>query len=172
MSDFKTDNNNIMINFSFFPFCFRTISVGEYTNKLRDNEQFFKYFSELFERDIPAISQYTFDNVYKATSGHSHSISPNDKKYVIVLSIIKEIYKDFENCNNIERDFELFLENNINDYHIWQLGISGGVRIIGRRRSNIFDVLFIDYHHLIYPDKNNNQENYNKYTFCPIRGGN
>lgn len=176
MSKCKTDNNNIIINFSFFPFCFRTVSVGEYTNKLKDKEQFFNHFSKLFERDIPAISQHTFDNVYKETNGHSHSISPGDSKYKVVLSILKELYKSFKNPTDIERDFELFLENNINDYHIWQLGISGGVRIIGRRRSNIFDVLFIDYHHLIYPNKNYNQDNYNTYTFCPItnndNGGN
>ena len=172
MNNCKTDNNNIIINFAFFPFCFRTVSIGEYTNKLRDEHQFFHSFSKLFERDIPAISQYTFDNVYKETNGHSHTISPSDRKYAIVLSILKEIYKNFKNSTNIERDFELFLENNINDYHIWQLGISGGVRIIGRRRSNIFDVLFIDYHHLIYPDKNYNQENYNMYSFCPITNNN
>lgn len=172
----KTDTNNIIINFSFFPFCFRTVSLKEYTNKLENPKQFFDYFSKLFEVTIPALSNSTFDNVYIETKRHSHTISPKDQKeYNLVKTILKEIYKNHKKPENLEKDFELFLENNIYDYHIWQLGLSGGIRLIGRRRSNIFDVLFIDYHHLIYPDKNHNQDNYKMYDFSPIpsdNGGN
>ena len=41
-------------------------------------------------------------------------------------------------------------------------------RIRLARNLNVFNVLFIDYHHLIFPDVKNNQKNYSKYKFCPI----
>lgn len=85
----KTDTNNIIINFSFFPFCFRTVSLKEYTNKLESPEQFFDYFSKLFEVTIPALSNLTFDNVYVETKRHSHTISPKDiKEYELDQHII------------------------------------------------------------------------------------
>ena len=73
-------------------------------------------------------------------------------------------YRNFEN----ESEFEMWFNQNINDYEIWQLGVIGGVRLIGIRDMNEFGVLFIDYHHLIYQDIKNNQKNYDKNCFCPI----
>lgn len=170
MSQYSTDSNNISIDFSLFPFCFRCVSLGNFTNKLKDGNQFFKLFKRLFEIDIPSLTQYSFNDIVRATNKHSHSIQINTKEYSIVINIIEKLYKSYygQNMSN----FNLFLENNINEYYMWQLGISSGIRLIGIRRSNIFSVLFIDYHHLIYPDKNYNQENYKLYNFCPITNNN
>ena len=171
-----SNDNSIVIDFSLFPFCFRTTSIGKYTNHLKDDNQFHEFFQRLIEKDIPAISQFTFDTVTRETQKHSHVISTRDKQYQLVISILKEIFKSYYNSENLEKDFELFLENNINDYAIWQLGISGGIRLIGIKKVNRFYVLFIDYHHLIYPDKNYNQPNYQMYNYCPMinnrKGGN
>ena len=52
---------------------------------------------------------------------------------------------------------------------MWQLGVTGGIRLIGIRKSNLFCVLFIDYHHLLYPSIKYNQKNSEKYSFCPIK---
>ena len=172
MSKFSTDSDNISIDFSLFPFCFRCVESGNFTNKLKDDKQFFKLFKRLFEIDMPALTQYSFENITKASNKHSHSIPINTKEYLLVIDVIKELFKSYKRDNYSDKDFELFLENNINDYHVWQLGISSGVRLFGIRKSNIFSVLFIDYHHLIYPDKNYNQENYALYDFCPITNNN
>ena len=161
-------DNNIHIDFSRFPFCFRCVSVGKYTNKLRDDNQFFEKFRRLFEIDIPALTQYTFDDVVKNTNKHSHTVSTKSNEYNMVVSVIIELYKSYKNNNVTQRDVDLFLENNINDYYLWQLGISGGIRLYGIQNMNVFSVLFIDYHHLIHPDKKHNQENYELYDFCPI----
>ena len=126
----------------------------------------------MFETEIPALTQYSFDDITKMTSKHSHSILMNTREYPMIINIIKELWKSYRGNNFSDKDFELFLFNNINDYNIWQLGISGGLRLVGIRRSNVFSVLFIDYHHLIYPDKNYNQENYELYDFCPITNNN
>lgn len=65
----------------------------------------------------------------------------------------------------------MYTFSNISDYAVWQLGLTGGTRIIGIRYLNIFRPLFFDYYHLIYTDKNYNQLNYSKYNFCPIKEG-
>ena len=166
----KYNTSTINIDFSFFPFCFRSIKTGKFTNKLKDANHFFKLFKRLFEIDIPALTQYSFNDIIKATNKHSHSILVDTKEYSLIIDIVKELFKSYKEENYSEKNFKLFIENNINEYHIWQLGISGGIRLFGIRRSNIFSVLFIDYHHLIYPDKNNNQQNYKTYNFCPITG--
>lgn len=176
MKKYNLDENNIYINFSQFPFCFRCVSFGNYTNKLRDSKQFFEYFKRTIEKDIPFYSQYTFSNITNASNKHSHSIPVNSKQYNLIIEIVKELYKSYKNNSCSERDLELFISNNISNYHIWQLGVSGGIRLIGIRNSNIFNVIFIDHHHLIYDDKNYNDKNYELYDFCPItnyiKGGN
>lgn len=120
---------------------------------------------------IPALTQFTFDNVTKMTK-HSHSILYKSKEYDKVIKIVKKIYSEFKNGMLNDHDFELFYDNHINEYQMWQLGITSGIRLIGIRYNNIFSVLFIDYHHLIYPDKNYNQDNYELYSFCPIENNN
>lgn len=165
------DNKNIIIDFSRFPFCFRCVSVDDFTNKLKDCDEFFYYFKRLIETEIPALTQFTFDNVTKMTR-HSHSILYKSKEYDKVIKIVKKLYSEFKNDMLTDHDFELFYDNHINEYQMWQLGITSGIRLIGIRYNNIFSVLFIDYHHLIYPDKNYNQDNYELYSFCPIENNN
>ncbi len=169
---FSTDKSNIVIDFSLFPFCFRCIKIGKCTNKLQNSNQFFKFFKRIFEVDIPALTQHSFDDVTKATNKHSHAIGSSTKEYSQIINIVKELFKSYKGDNYKEKDFDLFLQNNINDYFVWQLGISGGIRLFGIRKSNVFSVLFIDYHHLVYPDKNNNGQNYELYNFCPITNNN
>ena len=154
-------DNKIIVNFSLFPFCFRTVKYNEFTNKLKNYEQFFKYFKRIIEKDIPVISEYSFDEVIRATNKHSHPIQNGTFQYSLVVSIVKELCKSYYSYS--DKDFDRFLENNINDYSVWQLGISGGIR-----RLNVFCVLFIDYHHLVYKDNNFNSESYEMYDFCPM----
>lgn len=168
MNQFNSDNKNICIDFSLFPFCFRCVKTENFTNKLKNANQFFEKFKRLFETDIPALIQFSFDNVKKETKRHSHAILTDTKEYSVVIDVVKALFKSDKGDDYSDRDFELFLNNNINEYHVWQLGISSGIRLFGIRRSNVFSVLFIDYHHLIYPNKNYNQENYDIYDFCPI----
>ena len=67
MSKFSTDSNNISIDFSLFPFCFRCVKSGNFTNKLKDDKHFFKLFKRLFEIDTPALTQYSFEDITRAT---------------------------------------------------------------------------------------------------------
>ncbi len=171
MKQFSTDHNNICIDFSKFPFCFKCVKYKDFINKLKDTNQFFKYFKRIFETEIPMYTQYSFDNIVKMTNKHSHPIRKNTDDYNKIINIIKELLKSYKEENYNNQYFENFLRNNINDYNLWQLGVSSSLRIFGIRESNNFAVLFIDYHHLIYPDKNYNHYNYDLYDFCPITNG-
>ena len=87
--------------------------------------------------------QYSFDNVKKETKRHSHAILTDTKEYSVVIDVVKSLFKSYKGDDYSDRDFELFLNNNINEYYVWQLGISSGIRLFGIRRSNVFSVLFI-----------------------------
>lgn len=162
----RTLEDNIIVDFSKFPFCFRTTSIKEFTNKLKNEKQFFENFQCLIEKNIPYFGKYNFNTISNATQGHSHAILPSDPKHELIKKIVKNICKEYYKYS--DKDFELFYDNNINEYSIWQLGVSGGIRLIGIRYLNIFYVLFIDYHHLIYSSPKYNQDNCKKYDFCPI----
>ena len=168
MNKYNTDNDKIFIDFSRFNFCFRCVTINNYTNKLKDYNEFLVNFKIIVEKDIPFFSQYTFDEINKKSNKHSHNVKQNTKEYLNIIDIVKELYTSMNNGNFNERDFELFMYNHINDYNIWQLGVSSGIRMFGIRNSNIFHVLFIDYHHLIYPSIKYNDENYLLNKFCPM----
>lgn len=159
--------NNINVDFSQFPFCFRGIYIkGKFSNKLKDYNQFFKFFSEIIEKILPVFSNYSFENIHRLTK-HAHIIPKESQQYETVILVLKELCKDYYNYN--EAEFEMWFNQNINDYAIWQLGIIGGVRLIGiRKQKTFFCVLFIDYHHQLYKSEKHNQENIDKYEFCPI----
>ena len=143
MNQFNSDNKNICIDFSLFPFCFRCVKTENFTNKLRNANQFFEKFKRLFETDIFSFIQFFFDNVKKETKRHSHAILTDTKEYSVVIDVVKSLFKSYKGDDYSDRDFELFLNNNINEYYVWQLGISSGIRLFGIRRSNVFSVLFI-----------------------------
>lgn len=160
-------DNNIRINFNRFPFCFRCVETDSFTNKLKNYDSFFVKFKQFFEIDVIHICQCNYDEIFIKTNKHSHSINIQTKEFELVMETVKQLLKSWKPSYK-DRDNQLFFENNINDYVLWQLGCTAGTRIIGLRQANEFFALFFDYHHLIYPDKNHNQEDYYSYSFCPI----
>lgn len=163
-----TENNKIIVDFSQFPFCFRSVTIkGKFTNKLKDSNQFFEKLELLFEKSIPFFKDYTFDGIYYASQKHSHPIPTDSEQYETIKKILNILVKSFYNFD--ENGFEMWFNQNINEYAMWQLGVTGGIRLIGIRKSNLFCVLFIDYHHLLYPSVKYNQKNSEKYSFCPIK---
>ena len=47
MNQFNSDNKNICIDFSLFPFCFRCVKTENFTNKLKNANQFFEKFNAI-----------------------------------------------------------------------------------------------------------------------------
>ena len=162
-------DNKVLVNFSKFPFCFRCTKVKKFnfTNYLSKSDEFFDNFKLIIEKSLPHFTSKSFNELNRENN-HVHIIRSNTKEYNIVKEVIKNLCMEYHNFEN-ESEFETWFNQNINDYEIWQLGVIGGVRLIGIRDMNEFGVLFIDYHHLIYQDIKNNQKNYDKNSFCPIK---
>ncbi len=164
----NSSNEKIMVDFSQFPYLFSSVEYNDFTNYLSDCFEFFDKLKYIFEKLIPFVSNHTYNDINGA-SKHSHPITNGSKEMKLVENIIKEkLKKDYRYEEN---DINNFFVNNINDYQMWQIGLDGDVRIIGIRYINRFKPIFIDYHHLIFPDKNYNQRNYKKFNFCPVNGG-
>lgn len=150
-------DDKIIINFATFPFCFRTTSINDYTNKLKNNEEFALKFKDIFEKLLPHVSDNTFDSLHNEKF-HCHIIRDNEKdKIKLIYKIVGNLVTNWKPGIDVSS----FLKQNLEGEMIWQLG-NNSVRIIGIRKNNIFNVLFIDYHHLIYPSVKYNQTNYSK----------
>ena len=53
------------------------------------------------------------------------------------------------------------------DAEFYQFGIEG-LRIITQKIDNVYDILFLDPHHLIYPSDKYNQKDRDNYNCCMI----
>ena len=161
----KNNNSNderIIISFSSFPFAFRAVKCKDFTNYLFDENDFFKKFSLIFRKIVPELEQSNIVDLTK--KDHCNNI---EKKRDIVIDILKELVKEeFGEGYN----FETFYDNNISEYQLYELGIMQGIRLICIKYNNIFKVLFIDYHHLIFLSVKYNQLDYSSFKFCPIKG--
>lgn len=153
-------DDKIKIVFSKYPFCFRTIKLSEFTNKLKNEGEFFEKFKIIIEQLIPHISQYTFSNIQGQTP-HCHPV--NDDKRQLVYEIVGELVKNWNSGYNVEQ----FLQQNLDGEVIWELGLKD-VRLFGIRESNFFHLLFVDYHHLVYPSVKYNDKNYSRNKFGVI----
>lgn len=153
-------DERIIVNFATFPFCFRTTTINNFTNKLRNENEFASKFKDIFEKLLPHVSENTFDLLI-SEKFHCHIIKENEKEKI---KLIYNIVGDLASKWKPGIDVSSFLEQNLDGEKIWQLG-NNSVRIIGIRKNNIFNALFIDYNHLIYPNVKYNQANYSKNNY-------
>lgn len=134
------------------------IKVGEFTNKLKDIGLYSKFITEIIGKIIPEIQEKYDDIVSHRVRGyHCHSIDQGDPAYKTILKITREIYGE-----SFERSIDP-------QEQLYQLGVTGSIRIITlrNRQNNVIRPLFIDYHHLAYPNVKYNQTDYIKQEFCP-----
>ena len=63
-----------------------------------------------------------------------------------------------------------FEELNENRVDWWYLGLKRGLRLVGlyNKADCCFYPMFIDHHHLIHENKHYNQDDYGKYSYCPL----
>lgn len=160
-------------------FSFETVWVstkhGDFTNLLKDDAQFYQYHGLLFGKILPVLKKQKFksggDYIFKLKNNyimpHSHSIEEAEK-----LSLIYEILKKalIKSKNYSVEDASEYIEQNISSEKLYQIGLES-IRIIGYFDMNIFVVLLMDYHHLIYPSKYDNQPDYKHYSVCPFERG-
>lgn len=153
-------DEKIIINFATFPFCFRTVTTKNFTNKLKGEEEFALKFKEIFENLLPHVGENTFDSL-KSEQFHCHLIKDVEHdKIKLIYNLVGKLVSGWKPGIDVTS----FLEQNLEGEKIWQLG-NKGVRIIGIRKNNIFNVLFIDYNHLIYPSIKYNDTNFSKNNY-------
>lgn len=156
--------NNIIIDFSKYSFCFMGVSCKNFTNLLKDSDEFLAHFKNLIFKFLPYFASRMPNNLFLSNK-HCHLIrkDQDSDKYNLVLDVIREIFNRYN-----EMDFDTFYSHNLNDCAIWQLGLIGGLRLVGTLNDNVFSVLFFDYNHLLYPDEKYNQKDYESNTFSPM----
>lgn len=155
------NDEKIKIDISKYPFCFRTIKISGFTNKLKNEEEFSKKFKIIVEELIPHVTQYTFNNIQNSTR-HCHPVTDSQK-----IKLIFEIVGNLVEQWKPGVDKEKFLVQNLEGEVLWELGVRD-VRLIGIRKSTTFHLLFVDYHHLIYPSEKYNDKEYSRNKFSII----
>ena len=165
-SEFQSNSNtNKNIHFCFkYGFVFYCVKTKNFTNYFANESNFVEIINKLFSKDIPELSLSTFQDL-KTQNRHYHKIEGNERKNV--ENIIKEILKEKEpnwTTSQISRFMEQILDTNI-----FQIGTPNGLRIIGTISSDIFEILFFDLYHLIYPNPKYNDQNYFSYSFSPSK---
>jgi hypothetical protein len=131
---------------------YKTIS---FTNMCKDKEQFADEIIEILTVTIPKIYQ-DWEGIFNsggANRSFRHCHVLEGAKLDISKSIAEEIH---------QTEFDP-------DSSWWELGFNGGVRIIGIYDPILknFYPFFVDRHHLIYPDKNYNRNDFEKYSYNP-----
>lgn len=147
-----------------YGFAFECVKTKKFTNFFKDNNNFIEFINKLFNKDIPELSNKKFDDI-KRENRHFHKIESAEKD--LVLDIIKDIVK-IKNPSKTPKQINDFLAQTFFGTNFFQIGTTNGLRIIGvLSANNIFEILFFDPHHLIYPSKNYNQKDYFIYDYSP-----
>ncbi len=135
-------NENILFDISEFQF--RSIKVENFTNFLKDSNEFRQYINDIFHDMIPEINNNSYN--YHLITGEK-------------LLLTKKILDGYG----------ITLEDDEEENLLQFSSGTGGVRFIGRRLGNIFKLYFLDFYHLIYPSIKFNTPDYNKNNFCILR---
>lgn len=134
----------------------KSVKIDDFTNKLKNENIFAENITHVLTELFPIIQQNWNDIVgRKGQFKNSHPIA--NEKIELVTKILHEIYGD-----------NLFSQDGL-DNNLWQLGISGSVRVIcylDTSRNNMIP-LFIDHHHLIHDSVKYNHHDYSKFSYCP-----
>lgn len=145
----------VYIDFTKYHHWTDTIQVGSFNNCLKDHDEALRHFFFIVDQLIPDIEDYGKD-IFNGRVEHCHRLG--DEHDELARKVIKKIYG-----NKILDDLS----------EIWELsGKTNEIRIIGsfvNSTVHIFYPLFIDHHHLIYPDKHYNSPDYGKYSFTKTK---
>jgi len=154
-----TSNNGIsakkiVVDFKSFPKWGHTVQLndGRFTNQYTNADEYAKILFSILHKLLPYV-QDQGEEIFTC-GGHNHLVTDSNKHKKYPRTIAKKIISDL---HDVDLDDET---------EIWQLGVQGGVRLIAvlLSRESFVELfpLFIDSHHLLYPNDYHNQIDYNK----------
>ena len=159
----QNGQERIIVDFS-CPFCLYSCKVGKgFTSYHKNSGEFLSRMQVLFGEALQHIAQYNFDELCR-NERHTHIIDDEEKLDLIEKILNELIDIRYSEVSNKDRILGNYMDRN----NIWQIGFKQGVRLVGRRNDNIFNLLFIDYHHLIYSSDKYNNVDYKSFTYCPM----
>ena len=145
-------SNLIYIDLVHYPQWTDTVKVGGFTNYLKDSKQALRHFFFILNQLFPDIEDYGM-TIFSGQAKHCHKLNGNAE--TTAKKVINKLY----NGKIVDSLSEL-----------WELsGKTEEIRIIGTfvtSSIHTFYPLFIDHHHLIYPDEKHNKLDYKNYSFA------
>lgn len=138
----------------------RSVSSRNFTNMLKDPNQFGQFIIYTFTKIIPTV-QTNWSTIRKNGAvyqfPHCHTIS--GEKIESIKAVIHEIHGK-ELCDDVASG----------ELNYWQLGMTQSLRVIAiySHINNTMYPIFLDYHHQIYPSIKHNDDDIDAYDFCPI----
>lgn len=153
----KSSNNiktpepyNGSVHFRLDNISFESIKTNSgFTNYLKDIFEVHNYFVLLFDKFLKHMKNKKVGEI-QHKGNHYHRIEGKNEK------ICREIVRKIRNQKEVSEDAEFY-----------QFGIEG-LRIITQKIDNVYDILFLDPHHLIYPSDKYNQKDRDNYNCCMI----
>lgn len=137
-------------------FSFESVKVDNFTNYLKNSEQFTQVMNTLFYELLSEVQLSTFKQWLsgddKSQQYRFHRVE--GKELELVSKIISE-YKT-------KRTFDFVFDE------IYQCGIKDLRVFFIKENLNIMSLLFLDPHHLVYPSERHNQNDTKKYSFCML----
>lgn len=165
----SSSNEESKIEFKFHQFAFTSIKIDGFSNFYKNSEESHKKLSVIFGKIIPTIHGKRFSQIQFDSQYHFHKIDDMEQN-MLYKRIIRELAKkEYPNMNPSNRD-EYVNQYFFDSENIYQIGVQGVdcTRIVGILNDNIFEVIFFDIYHMIYPNKNYNESDLSKYKYSPF----
>lgn len=126
-----------------------SVKIGNFTNHLENKEEAVRHFLYIL-KIILAYIEENGNDILANNVKHCHVL--RGKQDLLARKIIKKMYGN-----------KVLLDD---DTNLWELGApTEEIRIIGSFVVKVFYPLFIDHHHLIYPNKNYNNKDYGHFSY-------
>lgn len=150
----KIEIKPLAVKLDFRYFIYQAFKYKDFINFTKTESEYKKVLDSLFRDFIPYCDNKNISEIQN-DSRHNHYIENESNQRVInIMKYCKE-----NGLTNVDSD-------NIGDEDYFQLYTPNGIRVISVLYGTTFFILFVDPHHLIYPDEKFNKD-YKNYTYTP-----
>lgn len=165
----STQERELDISIKFYDFAFTSIATTNFTNFLKDKQEWMGKYKKIFGELIPEIQGKKLSEIQSNKNYHFHKIDESIQ-IKLCLRIIRELYKKQNHLKSFQSYHEEYLKQKFFDTELYQIGINAidCTRLVFIINNSTLEVVFFDMHHLIYANKKYNDKDYQNYKFSPI----